>query len=953
MRVNWREEEIRLLLTYYKRMLSGDMHKAHPQVLEASKAIRDLEINKEYSSQSEKFRNPNGVALKLANFLFLDPTYEGKGMKGCSALDRKIFNEENMERNLKLVVQSFLELLPQLGEKGAGMGKNNSFNGLARELNVSYAGSNIKNPEESFANTSPVISFGLGRFTHVPWIVFTNYSQELMNGIYPVILCYTEQKKIILSYGISETNSPQEAWGEFVEGLSTIAKLIPEADKYLSSYVYSVYDYQNSIDEIEVDMIVNDLNKVIGDFHSQLQIITSPNKKLSKSSVNVNNKFPHRFETWLSSNNGGVRKPMDEESGRPLGNEILESKIHNLIRKMVKEYVRSSKSTICVLVGGPGNGKTDLMEFATDCFFEELGYDKIKGKKEIKKEFDKNNRKAIFNFKDYGLFLTQDASQRDDDSDNYLDALAQDFEDLKGAESALALICINRGILENLKNAAANPDQAVNQHKAIVEKIYELNNIDAIIQNKTVWGNEDLSDIKLYTWSMDYDSLFVPHADGDLIQRIIDKSKCTENYVEFNHDLHPAKGTLDFLTNKTNNGHLSKLLRCIEVLNGKRFTYREVFSLMAYLFGLSKREENNIQTRINQLQKLNIDDAISEFEVLYHLYQYSPSYKFFNTFFLANDHLINNCVKAFKGRDSEEVKKFFDILRLKNKLKLSAIPTFIDGGTVSYFDPLYFEQNNFEIMDDNDNCVQLKTLIDKVNYNAPLKIDEFSKILSHIDIAIIECVERIKSNLCLKKDYDKLNSQQLNSLDMFKGYLNSLLISFIKRGIVFSNFFIREKKKIEYFIDLTDPNYSYEFLEDFKNAISTNGKIRNSLATSIGQTADQVKHNVYSESDIERLKPIEERREDLPSTDQIFFRYKYNEHWKYVVITYKIYKNIILHTEAIFPACLDKNYHLWNDLKKIELSDNDSKGSDVFIENMCSVKYDRRTDRYDIISNSK
>ena len=93
MRVNWREEEIRLLFTYYKRMQSGDMHKTHPLVLEASKAIRDLEINKEYSSQSEKFRSPNGIALKLANFLFLDPNYEGKGMKGCSALDRKIFDE--------------------------------------------------------------------------------------------------------------------------------------------------------------------------------------------------------------------------------------------------------------------------------------------------------------------------------------------------------------------------------------------------------------------------------------------------------------------------------------------------------------------------------------------------------------------------------------------------------------------------------------------------------------------------------------------------------------------------------------------------------------------------------------------------------------------------------------------------------------------------------------------
>ena len=71
MRVNWREQEIRLLLTYYKKMQSGDMHKSHPLVLEASDAIRNLEINEEYSLKSNKFRNPNGIALKLANFLLL------------------------------------------------------------------------------------------------------------------------------------------------------------------------------------------------------------------------------------------------------------------------------------------------------------------------------------------------------------------------------------------------------------------------------------------------------------------------------------------------------------------------------------------------------------------------------------------------------------------------------------------------------------------------------------------------------------------------------------------------------------------------------------------------------------------------------------------------------------------------------------------------------------------
>ena len=51
-------------------------------------------INKlENSKKDNKFRNPNGVALKFANILHIDPDHTGKGMKGASKLDRAFFEE--------------------------------------------------------------------------------------------------------------------------------------------------------------------------------------------------------------------------------------------------------------------------------------------------------------------------------------------------------------------------------------------------------------------------------------------------------------------------------------------------------------------------------------------------------------------------------------------------------------------------------------------------------------------------------------------------------------------------------------------------------------------------------------------------------------------------------------------------------------------------------------------
>jgi 5-methylcytosine-specific restriction protein A len=99
--IKWSEEELKLLLSYYRKMSSGDMHKNNALVKEVSEKLRNLSCNKKFSNKSTKFRNPNGVALKLANFLYIDPRYKGKGMKGCSNLDKLIFNNEFKYLNRK------------------------------------------------------------------------------------------------------------------------------------------------------------------------------------------------------------------------------------------------------------------------------------------------------------------------------------------------------------------------------------------------------------------------------------------------------------------------------------------------------------------------------------------------------------------------------------------------------------------------------------------------------------------------------------------------------------------------------------------------------------------------------------------------------------------------------------------------------------------------------------
>ena len=84
----WAAEEIILALDLY--LTHNQLDNQDEDVVELSSTLNALAIHSE-RPDAERWRNPNGVALKLANFAHLDPGYPGRGMASVSALDRIVF----------------------------------------------------------------------------------------------------------------------------------------------------------------------------------------------------------------------------------------------------------------------------------------------------------------------------------------------------------------------------------------------------------------------------------------------------------------------------------------------------------------------------------------------------------------------------------------------------------------------------------------------------------------------------------------------------------------------------------------------------------------------------------------------------------------------------------------------------------------------------------------------
>ena len=95
----WHRDEVILALDLYYDLNSGEMNSNNPDVIKLSELLNRLPIHTNRPDQ-EKFRNANGVNLKLGNFKYYDPEYLGVGLKGGSKLDKEVLNEFYGKRKL-------------------------------------------------------------------------------------------------------------------------------------------------------------------------------------------------------------------------------------------------------------------------------------------------------------------------------------------------------------------------------------------------------------------------------------------------------------------------------------------------------------------------------------------------------------------------------------------------------------------------------------------------------------------------------------------------------------------------------------------------------------------------------------------------------------------------------------------------------------------------------------
>ena len=105
----WTREELILALDLYFRCPPLKTNQDNPEIIALSELLNSLSLHPQ-KSEYEKFRNPNGVYMKLGNFLRFDPDYSGKGLEAGGKLEEEIWNEFSSNKDkLKKAAQAIID----------------------------------------------------------------------------------------------------------------------------------------------------------------------------------------------------------------------------------------------------------------------------------------------------------------------------------------------------------------------------------------------------------------------------------------------------------------------------------------------------------------------------------------------------------------------------------------------------------------------------------------------------------------------------------------------------------------------------------------------------------------------------------------------------------------------------------------------------------------------------
>jgi hypothetical protein len=325
--------------------------------------------------------------------------------------------------------------------------------------------------------------------------------------------------------------------------------------------------------------------------------------------ISTTAEFPVGLLKWAGHRGGGVKRPFHAGSGRPSGQSV-ETPIIKRLRVWVDNLIVSPEKTqkAVILVGGPGNGKTDAIQVLIEYLDAKLGtngdlvkeltriYTSVDGSltpRLVSLKLTSLNAKLPSGFPDT-LHIVQDASEDPRQTGISRGKLlaTELLQSFKSPDEAVYICCANRGVVSEALSGAKSDD-------TLADVVQVLENLLEAVTS----GPNDISCWPLKTapsiaaWPMDVESLTVKGAkqEAPVCQSFIDIAVDAQRWPTSCSagSKCPFCYNRGILSTQEAKDSLSDFLRYYELGSGKRWTFRDLFSLIPHIIVGDDQEYTN------------------------------------------------------------------------------------------------------------------------------------------------------------------------------------------------------------------------------------------------------------------------------------------------------------------------------------------------------------------------
>lgn len=319
---------------------------------------------------------------------------------------------------------------------------------------------------------------------------------------------------------------------------------------------------------------------------------------------NLATPYPAQLLNWAGNRSGGVRRPFDESSGRP-GGQVFKTNLLAKLERWCGEIGAGSRTAprVVLLVGGPGNGKTEAIEQtmgwldaalgSAGALVDELSHAFRPAEGMVPRLVSVNaGRLARPSREGLALSIVQDASiVAGAPGKSVAELLLQELDSAcADGATGLYICCVNRGVLDDALILAAETGRAAS--RMLLEKVTRA--VSLLPDAPPCWplgGHPSVA-----VWPMDMESLLVETEDGgpppsaQVLRHAIDARRWPKADACDAGPRCPFCTSRELLSNNREEGALLAMLRWYELGSGKRWSFRDLFSLFSYLLAGHRHE---------------------------------------------------------------------------------------------------------------------------------------------------------------------------------------------------------------------------------------------------------------------------------------------------------------------------------------------------------------------------